>query len=512
MKIRKIFLVFIFIILNLLIYKITDINRKERIEIALNSSIKDLQTHYSILKYSNNKTADAIYESTIKMIPNFIELFKEANSATKEKQNIIRKKLFNILKKKYDIIKHKGIWEYHFILSNNVSFLRMHKPDKFGDNLTNIREDIVYVNINKKPIKGFVKGRTTHGFRNSYPIFDKDGRYIGVLGISFGSEMFQEYLTNISKIHTHFIVNKDVFNSKLWKRDDINLKYTVSAENKNFMLMVDNLHSMDICVIQNSINLNSIRDDIDKNFKKGDRFAVYTRDKNRKIEVVTFIPIKNIYKDKVLAWLVSYKKSPFIYSTLESCFTIRLLSFLLFLLLLYFILKDLERLQDKELNITKKAYTDTLTQVFNRDKFDEILNEYFKKDIEYKKNLSIVIIDIDKFKDFNDKFGHLIGDEVLIMIAQYINSNIRKDDIFARWGGEEFIILFSNTPLNIVEIISNKLRIGIENLLHKEAGKITASFGVTQYRENDTIESLFKRCDDALYQAKESGRNRVCVK
>ena len=172
-------------------------------------------------------------------------------------------------------------------------------------------------------------------------------------------------------------------------------------------------------------------------------------------------------------------------------------------------LSDITIIQAKQEIANKKAYIDGLTKVYNRNKFDEIMNEEIIRVKRFHHSLSMAILDIDKFKDFNDKFGHLIGDEVLIMMAQSVNANIRKTDTFARWGGEEFVILFREISLDRAKNVSQKLKDDIEKLHHKVAGGITVSFGVTQYIEGDTMETLFKRCDDALYKAKEKGRNRV---
>jgi len=166
-----------------------------------------------------------------------------------------------------------------------------------------------------------------------------------------------------------------------------------------------------------------------------------------------------------------------------------------------------ERTRFKEL--ANVAYIDTLTKVFNRLKFDELAENEFLSAKKFELPLSIALIDIDHFKKFNDNFGHLIGDEVLVMMAQYVNNSIRNTDIFARWGGEEFVILFKNTNLEVAKVVSEKLRNGISKLEHKIAGNITASFGLTQYKKGDVLESVFKRCDDALYKAKNQGRNRV---
>jgi len=173
-------------------------------------------------------------------------------------------------------------------------------------------------------------------------------------------------------------------------------------------------------------------------------------------------------------------------------------------------LTDITKMEKKLEETEKKAYLDTLTKVYNRNKFQEVFEYQLKQYKRYGCSFSVAILDIDHFKNFNDKYGHLIGDEVLIMLAKIMKANMRDSDVFARWGGEEFVILLNNTNLeNAIKKVED-FRIDIENLEHSLAGKITASFGITSVEENDTIDTIFKRADDALYIAKASGRN--CVK
>ena len=172
-------------------------------------------------------------------------------------------------------------------------------------------------------------------------------------------------------------------------------------------------------------------------------------------------------------------------------------------------LTDITKMGEEKIVIEQKAYMDGLTNIYNRNKFDEIFSSELERVKRYKFPMSIAILDIDHFKQFNDNHGHLIGDEVLVMMASNLGNKLRTTDVYARWGGEEFVILFIETKLEDAVISANNIRLSIEQLEHKKAGKITVSFGVTQYQENDTLESLFKRCDDALYKAKENGRNRV---
>ena len=173
-------------------------------------------------------------------------------------------------------------------------------------------------------------------------------------------------------------------------------------------------------------------------------------------------------------------------------------------------LTDITEIEEEKKKIEKKVYIDGLTGVYNRNKFEEIFEYEAKKSRRYKRPFCVAILDIDHFKDFNDRYGHLIGDEILIMLANVMKNSIRESDLFARWGGEEFVILFNDTTLENAMALSNKFKNIIENLQHKTAGGITVSFGLTQFREDDTMKSFFQRADMALYEAKSSGRN--CVK
>lgn len=129
--------------------------------------------------------------------------------------------------------------------------------------------------------------------------------------------------------------------------------------------------------------------------------------------------------------------------------------------------------------------------------------------MRYKSPLSLSILDIDYFKKVNDTFGHSIGDEVMKAIADIIKANNRDTSYLFRWGGEEFVIIVTEADIEGARIHAERLRKAIEEHAFEKAGTITASFGVAQYMEGDTPDSLLKRADSALYKAKFKGRNRV---
>jgi len=170
--------------------------------------------------------------------------------------------------------------------------------------------------------------------------------------------------------------------------------------------------------------------------------------------------------------------------------------------------KENEKLKQQ---LASMAYKDGLTGAYNRNKFNEVFEYEQKNSSRYDYSVCLAILDIDNFKNFNDKFGHLIGDEILIALTHTVKKRIRDTDLFARWGGEEFVILFSNISLDNAIIKTQEIRKSIEELEHK-AGGITASFGVTQLHSDDNIKTILQRVDEALYEAKENGKNCVVSK
>lgn len=168
--------------------------------------------------------------------------------------------------------------------------------------------------------------------------------------------------------------------------------------------------------------------------------------------------------------------------------------------------------QQKE-ELKKLATIDFLTGIYNRHHFHTILEFHLEKHLRYKDlhPFAILMMDLDHFKQINDQYGHLIGDEVLKEFANVIKNNIRKSDFFARWGGEEFILLVPEIDKEKVLLFGKKLLKLIENHFknHSKLPPLTVSIGITMFQENDTMKSLVERADQSLYLAKERGRNRM---
>jgi len=175
-----------------------------------------------------------------------------------------------------------------------------------------------------------------------------------------------------------------------------------------------------------------------------------------------------------------------------------------------------DKLAKETEKVRKIANQDGLTGIANRRYLDTVLEQEFRRHLRSQKTLSLIMVDIDFFKSFNDYFGHLAGDDILRLCANKMSELIcRAGDFVARYGGEEFCIVLPNTSLVGAEKIAELLRQEIEALKISrddlgDGQYLTISLGVASLETEHSIEELIDQADKALYQAKESGRNRVC--
>jgi diguanylate cyclase len=162
----------------------------------------------------------------------------------------------------------------------------------------------------------------------------------------------------------------------------------------------------------------------------------------------------------------------------------------------------------------QNATRDPLTRLPNRLAFEERMTSEVARWHRNGLPLTMLIWDIDFFKRINDTYGHKTGDKALVIIAQILEEHCRKSDFVARFGGEEFVMLFPDTDAQTALLVANKLRTTVEKTSFKASGdkiSITLSCGLSQFLTGDTYEAIFERADKALYQAKQNGRNQCVV-
>jgi len=370
LKNKKTILVYLslfFILLFGIIMYLNEKNYEERIDLVLSNKLSKLETNYKIFMYNQKVLADNIFDDTMN-IKSVLEILTQANETQDtNKITFLRDKLQKILEKKYSQIKAKGILQYHFVFPNNHVFLRMHKPSKFADDLTGIRQDFEYVNKYKKIVRGFSNGRTAHGFRNVYPIFNEQKQYLGAVEVSFSSELLQEYLQNISGIHSHFLINKSIFDSKAWERDDMVMKYFQSAENSDLMFHITSSHTHERCIVNNTKNLLHIKDKIAAKIKLKEKFVLHIPTSIQS-NVIAFYPVKQNITQDVVAWVVSYEYVHLIDTIYKDKNYILVSTFIFLLIVFYFFYKNITQ---QQLIKQKSQEQERLLSLF--DKGDSVL-------------------------------------------------------------------------------------------------------------------------------------------
>ena len=177
--------------------------------------------------------------------------------------------------------------------------------------------------------------------------------------------------------------------------------------------------------------------------------------------------------------------------------------------------KEIEQLQENLQIVRAESLTDPLTTLSNRKFFDLALTKAIADARANAEPLSLLISDIDHFKSFNDKYGHLTGDNVLRLVAIAVKQNVKGQDIAARYGGEEFVVALPNTGLQSALTVAEHIRRAVmtKELVKRSSGqrlgRVTISIGAATLRPHDTAAALIERADNCLYGAKRNGRNRV---
>lgn len=167
------------------------------------------------------------------------------------------------------------------------------------------------------------------------------------------------------------------------------------------------------------------------------------------------------------------------------------------------------QVKEKTKELEKLAMTDKLTGLYNRDKIDKVLESNFNYFREFNENFSIIIIDIDHFKNVNDTFGHQVGDTILQEVSAQIKVNIRSTDFLGRWGGEEFLVICPSSDVNTIYNLAHKIRKGVEEFNFSRIDKLTICAGICDIKSTNNIEKMVSYADTALYDAKHTGRNNA---
>ena len=753
-KIKLIFLS-IFTVLIAIALTVSETYKQRAISDELTMAIRELQTNYNIVLHDYQVAAEAI-KFSIFAFPEVKEILSKVAGADEEQKNVLRKELYALLKKDFDTYKKLGVKLILFTQPDNRVFLRMHKPDIYDDDISNVRHALATVNQSHQPMSGFEQGKISHAFRYIYPLFDSDDSYLGNLDISFSSERLQKTLDSVHNLHTHFLISKNVVDSRIWSVENVTSSYKPSREHSDYLVerIENGQHQLTLDSANNIFEKN--RSYINQNIDKTEPFAVWGK-VDSDVMVIAFLPISSIMSQgRADAYLVGYMpncaipqiENNYVFINIISEIIIGLVLLLIYTMLMkkelihreheryvklmnlasdgilvmdlngrliefsdiaqkmlgytreemrrltifdidakesseatlkhlrdvptepvrfetlhrrkdgtlydasvttvkiridgyhyiYASVRDVTRQKKEEkeareklqrfidaqdsivvltdgkhikfanqtfyeffgysdlasfekeydcicdrfieddvffhlakvkpdeatwieslLNLTgrqrivsmqnaestpyafsvsisqydeqsyvvsftdisdtmieklqlkQQTLVDELTGAYNRVYFNQSVDYVVHRHCQNNFTTCVIFFDIDHFKQVNDTYGHDVGDDVLKKVVSLVQRYTRDDDKLIRWGGEEFVILTSCESMEGAYKNAEHIRSVIEQNDFRPVEKVTCSFGCALYDGHSDIRQTVKKADDALYEAKKSGRNRVVV-
>ena len=304
----------------------------------LNNKTNTHFLNYQAIYDEHKKISNIIFETEINT-PTILNLYKDAYKADELNKNIIREELFKKLSVKYKQLKNYNLKQLHFHLPDNVSFLRMHRPNKFGDDLTNIRQTVMYVNENKKYIEGFEEGRIFNGFRFVYPL-SFDNKHIGSVEISFSALAFMESLHRNFALNGNFLIKKEIVEKKVFE-----------DERKNYIQSPQEGFYYEKSIYEKfpPVSLNTKNEDKTSLLLKGKPFSFFIGGVNI---IKTIIPLTNPISKKVVGAICICEIDSFIPHTKKNLLLMILLNIVFLGLIFYFFFK--QRLANEKLKSINK--------------------------------------------------------------------------------------------------------------------------------------------------------------
>lgn len=438
--------------------------------------------------------------------PEVLNLIAQAGSADENEKDALRMELYQLLEDDYKEMENYNFRQLHFHLPMGESFMRFHSPQDYGDSLYDARETIRIVNDERRFVSGFEEGRIFNGYRFMYPIFYHDA-FIGSVEVSISMATVTSTLSELHhQMDFYFIMKKKVVDAILWNEKLINYEPSFWSEDYYFDKQVyeqslaanDLLSASDIKSI-----LNQSRNRIPDLLRREESFSI-VEDYNGDYYQITFFSLRDV-SNLHAGYVISVKKNEnlrLINQARTYIYILYILVYLIFQTALILLMRD-------RIRIKEQADHDSLTNLPNRQKFEEIALAEILRSYRYEHDLCLFLLDIDFFKQINDQYGHAAGDQVLIKISRLVVSNLRANDTFSRWGGDEFVCLLPETSLDKGVQVSEKIQKVIAGYDFGLKSNVTVSIGIAELARHGHIDKLLNAADDALYKAKSMGGNRV---
>ncbi len=509
----------LFVFINYLSAKqsLAETVRQNGVQLEMSFNIALSSTLETMMQISSFIASDSYIKGLFLQGKNAIENDNE------EQATAIRQRLYEYVSPSWTEMTTKySARQLHFHLGpGSLSFLRVHKPNKFGDRMDDIRYTIVDTNREKTPRTGIETGRVYTGLRGVSPVIALDGiTYIGALEAGASFEAAINPLKQKIGADIAVLLDKKHVSEKMWEESAREHFIEIETDCPCYLEATTNPVINDILAI---IGLQ----------EKQNTMLVKVAGRHL---AVTRVPLRDYRGTKqpelpsigaVVLWrdasdlIASFEKNIWvnvIYGFV-GFFIIELLIFIGINMATRQLTRIVNQKNREVLTLNKQleslADTDPLTQIGNRRYFINRLKEEISRHRRSNLNLCLLIGDLDHFKEINDTFGHVAGDMVLKEVAKRLQSTVRISDIVCRFGGEEFCITLPSTDMAELRGISEKLCNIISStkidLNNESSCSITISFGGAEFKKEQGLSDFINTADSALYEAKKTGRNRVVL-
>ncbi|WP_157760853.1 diguanylate cyclase domain-containing protein [Hydrogenovibrio halophilus] len=406
--------------------------------------------------------------------------------------------LYKYLKADYQDFREQmpQLYVMHLVDSHNVTQLRLHKPESWGDDLTEIRPMMAAANRTGDVQKGFEAGKNGITYRVSVPLKTSSGQALGVLEFGIEPDYFTADLSEQYDVATRLLVPEAKLThlTREVRFDSVGRYRAMTADPEFDLLQVG--HEAQARLLHHHGQTYAFVSDLTLPDYRGQGVV--------KVQVLKDITER-------------YDRH---YHQLFVQVGLNVLALILMLTLLHILLRrfqlasirserQLRHLRSQNRAFQESNERDELTGCFNRRFFNKCLRRLLARGGPDASH-ALLFFDIDHFKRINDQKGHLVGDDILIELAQFVNRHVRDHDALIRWGGEEFALVLEEVDLTEATDVAEKLRQGVKARTWPGEVEMTLSFGVTLLKPDDDLETLQARVDRLLYTAKDSGRDTVC--
>jgi len=487
---------------------IIDAMQKSKKEYYLSVQSNLLKVKYDTsYKYFKIMTKDVyeMYSNNKKLI----NLLSKASSADAQMQALLRAEMYDSLYRNYKRLNNMGITQVHFYLPNNRSFLRMYKPEIFGDDVTSLKESVYLTNKTLEMHDGFEACNFMSGLRFVYPLFDLKHKHIGSVEISYSTKELLKSITDEFVYDSHILISKSMGHANIIEQE-FGSSYKDSWEADNYYVEESTHKSIGDLNLYDKINTKELREKIAQGIQSKKPFSAVAPYNYQNI-ILSFLPMSSANAVDNIAYAVTYTESDYL-SNIELQTNYIFSLFYAIASILYFFALYIIHSQSK---LRELALYDSLTKLPNRALFMIEFNNELNRAVRYDTKIALLFIDLDGFKVVNDTYGHQVGDELLKEVADRITSRIRNSDFVSRLGGDEFTVILndiqdSTKAVDIAQEIIEDINLDI--VLHHEVLHVGASIGVSMYpKHSKNMSTLIKQADEMMYVSKENGKNRVTL-